>query len=88
MTPEPPTPAPHGNTRSTGISELCDIAIGPMNRALSLSPDINNPGFRAVTFDQVRDGFAEVVGTLFPGGRGRLSLVADEPAEDGDERRE
>ncbi|NDB21517.1 MAG: 5-methyltetrahydrofolate--homocysteine methyltransferase, partial [Proteobacteria bacterium] len=27
-------------------------AIGPMNKTLSLSPDVNNPGFRAVTFDE------------------------------------
>src|SRR5690606_20835126 len=28
-------------------------AIGPMNKSLSYSPDVNDPGFRAVTFDQV-----------------------------------
>ncbi len=28
-------------------------AIGPLNKTLSLSPDVNNPGFRAVTFDEV-----------------------------------
>ena len=28
-------------------------AIGPMNKTLSLSPDVNNPGFRSVTFDEV-----------------------------------
>src|SRR3954447_10991008 len=27
-------------------------AIGPLNKTLSLSPDVNNPGFRAVTFDE------------------------------------
>ncbi|MFX8215034.1 homocysteine S-methyltransferase family protein, partial [Acinetobacter baumannii] len=36
-------------------------AIGPTNRTLSISPDVNNPGFRAVTFDQVRDAYAEQV---------------------------
>ena len=34
-------------------------AIGPLNRTLSLSPDVNDPGFRAVTFDQVREAYAE-----------------------------
>src|SRR5687768_5020777 len=28
-------------------------ALGPLNKTLSLSPDVNNPGFRAVTFDEV-----------------------------------
>ena len=32
-------------------------ALGPMNRTLSLSPDVNDPGFRAVTFDQVMDAY-------------------------------
>ena len=36
-------------------------AIGPTNRTLSISPDVNNPGFRAVTFDEVRDAYAEQV---------------------------
>ena len=43
-------------------------SIGPMNRALSLSPDINNPGFRAVTFDQVRDAYKDQVRGLIDGG--------------------
>src|SRR4029079_1358669 len=33
-------------------------AIGPTNRTASLSPDVNNPGFRAVTFDQLREAYA------------------------------
>src|SRR5690606_11477513 len=36
-------------------------SIGAMNRALSLSPDVNDPAFRAVTFDEVRDSYAEQV---------------------------
>jgi 5-methyltetrahydrofolate--homocysteine methyltransferase len=43
-------------------------SIGPMNRALSLSPDVNNPGFRAVTFDQVRDAYTDQVRGLIDGG--------------------
>jgi 5-methyltetrahydrofolate--homocysteine methyltransferase len=43
-------------------------AIGPTNRTLSISPDVNNPGFRAVTFDQVRDSYAEQVRGLIDGG--------------------
>jgi len=33
-------------------------AVGPTNRTLSISPDVNNPGFRAVSFDQMRDAYA------------------------------
>jgi 5-methyltetrahydrofolate--homocysteine methyltransferase len=35
-----------------------------MNRTLSLSPDVNDPGFRAVTFDQVRDAYRVAVEAL------------------------
>ena len=43
-------------------------AIGPTNRTLSISPDVNNPGFRAVTFDQVTDSYIEQVHGLIEGG--------------------
>lgn len=43
-------------------------AIGPTNRALSLSPDVNDPGFRAVTFDQVKLAYREQVAALLDGG--------------------
>jgi 5-methyltetrahydrofolate--homocysteine methyltransferase len=43
-------------------------AIGPTNRTLSLSPDVNNPGYRAVTFDQVADAYYEQVKGLVEGG--------------------
>ena len=43
-------------------------AVGPTNRTLSISPDVNNPGYRAVTFDQVRDSYAEQVRGLVDGG--------------------
>jgi 5-methyltetrahydrofolate--homocysteine methyltransferase len=43
-------------------------ALGPMNRTLSLSPDVNDPGFRAVNFDQVRDAYADQVRGLIDGG--------------------
>ena len=33
-------------------------AIGPTNRTLSISPDVNDPAFRAVTFDELRDAYA------------------------------
>lgn len=43
-------------------------AIGPTNRTLSLSPDVNNPGYRAVTFDEVVDAYYEQVRGLIDGG--------------------
>jgi 5-methyltetrahydrofolate--homocysteine methyltransferase len=36
-------------------------AIGPLNKTLSLSPDVNNPGFRAVTFDEVAEAYYEQI---------------------------
>ncbi|MEM7350699.1 MAG: methionine synthase [Acidobacteriota bacterium] len=43
-------------------------SIGPMNRTLSISPDVENPAFRAVTFDHVKDAYKEQARGLFDGG--------------------
>ncbi len=43
-------------------------AIGPTNRTLSMSPDVNDASFRAVTFDQMRVAYAEQVRGLIDGG--------------------
>jgi 5-methyltetrahydrofolate--homocysteine methyltransferase len=43
-------------------------AIGPTNRTLSISPDVNDPSLRAVTFDQVRNAYAEQIRGLIDGG--------------------
>jgi 5-methyltetrahydrofolate--homocysteine methyltransferase len=43
-------------------------AIGPMNKTLSLSPDVNNPGFRALTFDEAVEAYYEQVKGLVEGG--------------------
>jgi 5-methyltetrahydrofolate--homocysteine methyltransferase len=43
-------------------------AIGPMNKTLSLSPDVNNPGFRSVSFDEVSNAYYEQVSGLVDGG--------------------
>ncbi len=43
-------------------------AIGPTNRTASLSPDVNDPGFRAVTFDQLVVAYSEQVDALMEGG--------------------
>lgn len=43
-------------------------AIGPTNRTASLSPDVNNPGYRAVTFDDLRIAYGQQVRGLIAGG--------------------
>ena len=43
-------------------------AIGPLNKTLSLSPDVNNPGFRTVTFDEVANAYYEQIKGLVDGG--------------------
>ena len=43
-------------------------SIGPMNRTLSMSPKVDDPAYRAVTFDEVRDAYAEQVRGLVDGG--------------------
>ena len=43
-------------------------AIGPMNKTLSLSPDVNNPGFRGISFDEVTEAYYEQVKALVEGG--------------------
>ncbi len=43
-------------------------AIGPMSKTLSLSPDVNQPGYRAVTFDEVAEAYYEQISALAEGG--------------------
>ena len=43
-------------------------SIGPTNRTASLSPDVNNPGFRAISFDQLVEAYYEQVKGLTDGG--------------------
>jgi 5-methyltetrahydrofolate--homocysteine methyltransferase len=43
-------------------------AIGPLNRTLSMSPDVNRPDFRAVTWDQVVAAYSEQIEALLDGG--------------------
>jgi 5-methyltetrahydrofolate--homocysteine methyltransferase len=43
-------------------------AIGPLNRTLSLSPDVNRPDYRAVTWDQVVGAYTEQINALLDGG--------------------
>jgi 5-methyltetrahydrofolate--homocysteine methyltransferase len=49
-------------------------ALGPTNRTASLSPDVNDPGFRNVTFDQLVVAYSEAVRGLVDGGADMLLL--------------
>ncbi len=42
--------------------------LGPTNRTCSISPDVNRPGYRAITFDQMRDAYKEQATALYDGG--------------------
>ncbi len=43
-------------------------SIGPTNRTASMSPDVNDPGYRAVTFDELRIAYKQQVEALMDGG--------------------
>jgi 5-methyltetrahydrofolate--homocysteine methyltransferase len=43
-------------------------SIGPTNRTASISPDVNNPGFRAITFNELKDAYITQVNGLLDGG--------------------
>lgn len=43
-------------------------SIGPTNRTASLSPDVNNPGFRAVNFNELKEAYIEQINGLIDGG--------------------
>ena len=51
-----------------GQAKFVAGAIGPTNRTASLSPDVNDPGFRAVTFDELVDAYKVQVEGLLDGG--------------------
>ncbi len=43
-------------------------AMGPTNRTASISPDVNDPGFRAISFDQLKEAYMQQAGALIDGG--------------------
>ena len=43
-------------------------SVGPLNVTLSLSPRVDDPAYRTVAFDQVRDAYAEQIAALAEGG--------------------
>jgi 5-methyltetrahydrofolate--homocysteine methyltransferase len=52
----------------SGEQKFVAGAIGPLNKTLSLSPDVNNPGYRALTFDEAVEAYYEQVKGLAEGG--------------------
>jgi 5-methyltetrahydrofolate--homocysteine methyltransferase len=54
--------------REDGRPRFVAGAIGPTNRTASISPDVLNPSFRAITFDELRIAYAEQVRGLIEGG--------------------
>ncbi len=54
--------------REDGKRRFVAGAIGPTNRTASMSPDVNNPGYRAVSFDDLRIAYGEQIDGLIDGG--------------------
>lgn len=53
---------------------FCIGVLGPTNRTASISPDVNNPGFRNVSFDQLRLAYREATEGLIEGGADALMV--------------
>ena len=56
------------SANQTGRQRFVAGSLGPLPVTTSLSPDVNDPGFRAVTFDQVRRAYGQQVRGLLEGG--------------------
>lgn len=54
--------------KNPGSVKFIAGAIGPLNKTLSLSPDVNNPGYRTVSFDEVANAYSEQIRGLVDGG--------------------
>ncbi len=53
---------------NSGVQRFVAGSIGPTGKTLSISPDVNNPGFRGITFDQLYKSYYEAVSGLIDGG--------------------
>jgi len=61
-------------TDKDGVARFVCGAMGPTNKTLSLSPDVENPGFREVDFDEVKSVYREQVEALVEGGVGFILI--------------
>ncbi|MEM1313240.1 MAG: homocysteine S-methyltransferase family protein [Pseudomonadota bacterium] len=55
-------------TAEDGKPRFVAGAVGPTNRTASISPDVNDPGYRAVTFDDLRQAYGQQIDGLIEGG--------------------
>ena len=55
-------------TAQTGRQRFVAGALGPTSRTASLSPDVNDPGFRNISFDELVDGYSQAARALIEGG--------------------
>src|SRR5450432_3055359 len=55
-------------TRTSGVRRYVAGALGPTNRTASLSPDVNDPGFRNISFDELVAAYSDVTRALIAGG--------------------
>ncbi|XP_064870262.1 methionine synthase-like, partial [Oncorhynchus nerka] len=55
-------------TNQTGCQRYVAGAVGPTNKTLSVSPSVERPDFRNVTFDELAEAYAEQVRGLLDGG--------------------
>jgi 5-methyltetrahydrofolate--homocysteine methyltransferase len=55
-------------SNETGERRFVAGALGPLPVTASLSPDVNDPGFRAVTFDQIKQSYRDQIDALLGGG--------------------
>ena len=60
--------------RQDGRRRFVAGALGPTNRTASISPDVSDPGYRAVTFDQLRIAYGEQIRGLLEGGADLLLI--------------
>jgi 5-methyltetrahydrofolate--homocysteine methyltransferase len=60
--------------REDGRQRFVAGALGPTNRTASISPDVSNPGFRAISFDELREAYGEQAKALLEGGADLLLL--------------
>ena len=63
-----------GKKAETGKKIFVAGSIGPTSKSLSMSPDMNDPAFRAVTFDEMADAYGEQIRGLILGGADMLLI--------------
>ena len=63
-----PAAAPTSVAAKDGRPRFVAGAIGPTNKTLSLSPDVNDPGYREIDFDYLKDVYREQIDALIEGG--------------------